>query len=173
METLKERLKKKGWEDREIARAISVMDKARKERKGPIRILDAVVYWFVLLVAIVGNFLISVVLVPFLIAITSAQLYSIIIILGLSFGILFNLIIRDIDSLTQRHYIIAGLFIPVLALINVYIITALSNELIEFTQVQNSPHNPVLVSLVYTVFFIAPYVFYKHMDRMHRKAAES
>ena len=96
-------------------------------------------------------------LIPFLLALRDMLLYTIIITLGVAFGLLFDLLIRDIDTLGSKHYIIAGLFIPCLAIINVFYMAGFTNTLTASFHLKNI-HPPLLVGAVYTIAFITPYI---------------
>lgn len=123
--------------------------------------LNKVVYWGALLVAIVGNLIVSVVLIPFLLVLSKMQLYIIIIIIGIAFGALFNMLLKDIEELDKKHHVIAGIFIPALAIINVFIMTQLANYLTVLIGVNNVPHNPFVISVIYVASFSLPYILYK------------
>jgi len=109
-----------------------------------------------LLVMIFGNLVISIILVPFFLALRSAQLYLVVITLGMAFGLFFDLLIRDIDDLEKKHYIIAALFIPALAAIDVFYMTQFANFLEGLMKIENL-HNPLLAGIAYALAFILPY----------------
>ena len=104
-------------------------------------------------------------LIPFLLALRDALLYTIIITLGIAFGLLFDLLIRDIDNLGSKHYIVAGLFIPCLAIVNVIYMASFSNTLTQTIGLKNI-HSPILVGIVYTAAFTAPYLI-SHFTEGH------
>ena len=151
---LVKRLKQKGWSDRDINKAFKIMNRPEAEAKP---FMNKVVYWSALVVTIIGNLFLSVVIILFLISLSTYLLYFIIAAIALSFGMLFNLIINDIENIDREHHIIASIFIPAIALINIVIITVLANQMIAVLQLQNS-HNPIVVSVVYTAAFMAPYM---------------
>ncbi|MBI2128949.1 hypothetical protein HYU07_01795 [Candidatus Woesearchaeota archaeon] len=151
MSTLQQRLKQKGWSDAEVARVSNVF--GRKEpKKGKF------VYWFSLVVAIAGNGILSVVLVPFLLALKGFFLYAIIVIISLAFGSLFNLLLKDIETADEKQHVIAWIFIPALAIINIYFMTDMSNYLIKLLKLTNPLQDPFLVSIVYVFSFSMPYL---------------
>ncbi|MBI4149116.1 hypothetical protein HY491_01590 [Candidatus Woesearchaeota archaeon] len=118
--------------------------------------LNRIVYWTALLVAIVGNVIISAALIPFLIVLRDFPLTLVIFTLGLTFGMLFNQLIQDIEFVDRSHHIIAGIFIPGLAVVNIFIMTRLANQFIALFQVQNTPHSPLIISVNYLVAFVLP-----------------
>jgi len=147
------KLKSKGWTGEDISKAFKIMEKPEKTQTG--LFMNRVVYWTALIVTIIGNLFISIVLILFLLALNKTALYAIIATIALTFGLLFNLIINDIENIDPKHHIMAGIFIPAIALINIYIITILTNDVQIALQIQN-PHSPILVSVVYVLAFMLP-----------------
>ena len=160
MEKLKKRLKEKGWSAQDISKTIKIVKEAKEKKHPAIKFLDKLVYWVALAIAIIGNFIISIALIPSLMALKSTQLFLIIAALGISFGLLFELLIRSIEHLETRHHVFLGVLMPSVALINIFIITLVSNNLVEIFKIDN-PHNPYIIGIVYAVAFISPFVFYK------------
>lgn len=152
------RLLEKGFSKKEAKKTIDIIKKA-KERKSPkIKFLDAIIYWILLIVTIIGNMIISIILIPFLLAFKRIPLYLTIIILATMFGFLFDQLIRDIEHLEKKHHIIAGIFIPSLAIINVYYMTSFTNYLIQSLKLPITPKPPLLISIIYVVSFTLPYI---------------
>jgi len=133
----------------------------RKKEDKEILTMNKLVYWLALLVTIIGNLIISAALIPFLIVLKDVQLYLIIVVLGIAFGLLFDLLLRDIKNIDFKHHVIAAIFIPGIAIVNLFIITKLANRLIEMLNVVNVEHNPIIISIVYAVAFILPYALSK------------
>ncbi|MBR9675908.1 hypothetical protein GOV05_02775 [Candidatus Woesearchaeota archaeon] len=152
---LSQRLKEKGWSQEEIERALDTMEKTDKHPL--IARLDKIVYWVALFILIFGNFLISVMLIPFLIVMSGKVLYLLITVLALTFGFLFNILIEDIEKLDTEYKIMPELFIPALAIITMYIIVSVSNHFIEILNL-NRYNNPIIISSFYLVAFIFPYI---------------
>ncbi|MBI2134800.1 hypothetical protein HYU09_02335 [Candidatus Woesearchaeota archaeon] len=160
MPDIKKRLERKGWSKKEIIRASRIIEHAKANRHPRIKILDKLVFWISLLIAIIGNFIISISLIPILLALNNLPLYLVLITLGISFGLLFELVIRTIEHLEAKHHIFLGIMVPITAVINVVIIVAFSNNLEKAINIQN-PHNPLLVGVVYALAFILPYLVYQ------------
>ncbi len=155
--SFEEKMKEKGWSDEEIKHAMEIM--YSEDKKGKIiytRNMNPVIYWLSLIIAIVGNFFISVILIPFLIVLSSYQLYFVIVVLAVTFGTVFNFLINAIEHMEPTHHVIAGVFIPAIAVITVFVMVNVANRL---SIVFQSPihQNPVLVSLLYVIAFILPY----------------
>ncbi|MBW2989254.1 hypothetical protein KY358_02950 [Candidatus Woesearchaeota archaeon] len=153
-----EGLLKKGFSKEEASRTIKILRKAEEQKPSGLRFLDTVIYWVLLIVAIIGNMVIAVILVPFLLTFKRVPLYLTIIILAAMFGFLFDQLIRDIKNLENKHMIVAWAFIPALATINTYYMTSFSNHLTRTFDLALPPHSPVIVSLAYVSAFMLPYI---------------
>ena len=159
--TKEETLREKGWEEKDIKKAMDIIESRKViDKSGSFEAMSRAVYWTALIITIIGNFLIGVVLVPFLLGLAQIQLYIVIATLAIAFGFLFNLLINDIEHVDYKHHIVAGIFIPMMAIITIYVVTSLTNDLSRVTGLKN-PHNPLLVSVVYVAAFITPYIIGK------------
>ena len=159
------RLKKRGWSEQEIAKAESII-KARRRHDKSASIVHAnrLLFWLSFTIIIIGNLLISIFLVPFLTMLNRPGIDLIIIGIGLVFGMLFTFIITDIEYLTKKHHYIAVIMIPVIAIINFFLITRFANA---FGQALNIGirQDPYSISIIYVMAFIAPFI----LDRLLRK----
>ncbi|MAE43147.1 hypothetical protein CMO93_05215 [Candidatus Woesearchaeota archaeon] len=160
MQDIKKKLLEKGWKKSDINRTLKIIEKAKANKHHHIKILDKSVYWISLIIAIIGNFIISLSLIPLLLALKSFPLYLVLITIGISFGLLFELLIRTIENLETRHHIFLTVIIPLVAIINVFIIVLFSNRLEEIINIQN-PQNPLIIGIVYAGAFIIPYAVYQ------------
>lgn len=168
--SLRHRLLEKGWSEQEIQKTMDLMysEEKREKQIGFVNATHPIIYWVGLVVAIIGNLLLAVTLIPFLMILNSLQLYIILGIVGFVFGGLFNVILKDIEHVDQTHHVVAGIFIPAIALITVYIMTTVANRFNEIINNPN-PHNAILLSVIYLVCFSAPYFIYKLKDMMWQK----
>ena len=129
---------------------------ARAKITPIVRTVNNLLYWILLVIAIVGNFVVSVVLVPFLVSLKGAGLYFILFFIGLSFGLVFGFILHSIEDLRPRKHVIAGIFIPAIAIINVAMMAILSNKLIMIMKLETPEHAPAVVGAVYVLGYIVP-----------------
>ncbi|MBN2421292.1 hypothetical protein JXB27_03370 [Candidatus Woesearchaeota archaeon] len=166
---IEQRLAEKGWSSEEINKAASILH--GKEDAGQIyfsKQMNPIVYWLTLIISIIANMVVSVVLIPFMLAVQSATtLYSIIALLALSFGFFFNLLLTDIEHVDPRHHVIAGIFIPALAVINIFIVINVTNVLDKMFFGAQFKQNAIIIALVYVIAFIAPYLITRIIDRLH------
>ena len=152
------------WTKKEIEKAAKIIAKAKEKKSKGIAILDSMVYWLALAIAVIGNIIISITLIPILLALKTAFLYVIIITIGISFGLLFEIIIRDIENLEAKHHLIISFIIPLIAIANLIIITNYASKLEAILRLSN-PHANILVAIAYTIAFISPYVFYQFIRK--------
>ena len=160
MKNLIERLEKRGWSKKEIIKAVNIIKKAKQNKPKDIIFFDKRIYWILLVVIIAANFAISVALIPILMTLRGVLLYFIIIVLGLIFGLLFELVIRSIEHLEKEHHLFLAVIIPLIALANVFIISKISNYLTRTLNLANS-QNPIVIALIYAASFVLPYIVYR------------
>ena len=157
-------LLKKGFSKKDAKETIRIIQKAEEKKSPKIKFLDSIIYWVLLIVAIIGNMVISIILMPFLLAFKKIPLYTIIIILAAMFGFLFDQLINDIENLEKKHHIIAWIFIPSLAIINTYYMTSFTNHLTESLSLPLTLNSPLLISIVYVFAFILPYIVHNMLE---------
>lgn len=162
----REKLFAKGWTEKEVQKAESILDQVHEHEVR----FSKIVFWTALAVVILGNAIISLALVPFLIGLQSRWVFAIVGALGLLMGFLYNYLIIDIQHLEQKHHLIAGILLPLIALVNVFGIVLVANKLLKTAKFAQAaaPLNPWLVGVVFAVAFVVPTV----MDRIRLKLHE-
>lgn len=150
-------LLEKGFSKKEAKKTIDIIQKSKSPKT---RLLDVIIYWILLVVVIIGNMIISIILIPFLLAFKTVPLYFTIIILAALFGFLFDQLIRDIENLQNKELVVAWIFIPALAIINTYYMTSFANHLTEVLKLPLTTHSPILVSITYVIAFTLPYIIH-------------
>ena len=156
--SFKERLIERGWSEAEAQHAHNIVsDPDRQQKHLPMKQdMSLILYWMVLTVLTVCNFLIAVVLIPFLLVLTPLQVIFIVLVLGLVFGLLFNLLIFDIEHVELKHHYAAAVFIPAMAILTMYLMTSVANKFA--VRIQSGGHeSPFIIGLVYVVSFLGPY----------------
>lgn len=153
-------LKRKGWSHEEMEKAQKIIDKRiTHDKSRSMSLSNKVVFWSVVFVIILGNFIISMLLIPFLIILEKLALDIFVIILGFAFGTLFNLVLTDIRYVDRKYHLIAGVAIPVLAVFNLSLMTQAANALNNVLGLTAGRANPVTISILYTIAFITPYLW--------------
>ncbi len=150
----REELQQKGWREDELVKAEAILNKSTLHDI----FFSKIVFWSAMVVIVFANLLISVILIPFLIALYDLVLYAIVAVLGLVIGFLYNFLITDIGLLETKHHRIASVIIPIVAMGNIVIMVVTSNRFIESIQLNNSSHNPWIVAAVFGGAFILPYI---------------
>lgn len=168
---LRAELIKKGWTIDEIEASINILSRAPQARSRFVRTLDRMVFWINLVLALAGNFVVSVVMIPFMLFVPWMYLYPALLVVGLTFGALYNMIVFDIERIEDAPKIFVGPFLLGIALINIFIITTLNNLLATRIGFVKGLHAPLLVALVYTVGFMGPYV-YTRWDALRQMIVE-
>jgi uncharacterized membrane protein YcjF (UPF0283 family) len=151
----REELRQKGWHEEDLVKAEAILDKATKQDI----FFSKIVFWSALVVIIFANLLVSLILIPFLIALYDFVLYAIVVVLGLAIGFLYNFLITDIGLLETKHHRAASIIVPVVAVGNVVVMVLTANRFIENIQINNQPHSPWIVAAIFGGAFILPYIF--------------
>ncbi len=116
------------------------------------------VYWISCLIMIVLNVFVAFAMVPILLVMTGFSLYLILAVLGTLVGIIFGHLIGNIEMLEKKHHIFAAILIPFLAVLNIVLISNLTNKIITLFSLNSNTNNPVILSIYFTVFLILPYI---------------
>lgn len=148
------KLAEKGWNEQQIHRAQTILDRAEPHDV----FFSKIVFWSAILVIIFANLLVSLILIPFLIIFNNLILYSIIILLAGAIGFLYNYLITDIGHLERKHHVAASIIIPLLALANMIVMIYISNRFIQDLKVKNPLHDPWLISIIFVLAFILPFL---------------
>lgn len=153
-----QRLREKGWTQSEIEDTINNLEDPAKQKKhlGMKQEIHKAIYWLVLLVLTLGNFFVSLALVPFLLVLSPTQITLVVIVLGLVLGAMFSNLIWSIEHIEAAHHLVAAIFIPTVAIINIFIMAQVSFSIAERIGAQGTG-NPYVVSIVYAVAFLIPY----------------
>ena len=159
-EKLEAKLRKKGWEKKHIRRAIRIIDEAHEKKHPGIKMMDAHVYWILLIVIAIANFAISAALLPSVMALSGIFLYVVLATAGLIFGLAFELVIRSIEHLEHNHHVALGIIIPAIAAINVFFMAAMADD-VKISVGLGNAQSPYLISIVYAIAFVLPFIWYK------------
>ncbi|MAF34712.1 hypothetical protein CMO91_02605 [Candidatus Woesearchaeota archaeon] len=162
-------LKRKGWDEEDIAGALQGLKRGEELKSKWAKLFDKVIYWGGLLFTIVVSMAVGVAIVPFLLIMEGTWLFAFISIIAVSFGGMLGYLLNSIEKIQQQKAIYASLFVPFLALMNIYIITRLSNLLA--LSMGRPPHNPFLIAAMYVWMFCLPYFGHKLFKRTLTKQA--
>lgn len=143
----------KGWSTAQIKHAEEVLERSQQHDV----FFSKIVFWSALLVIIFANLMVSLVLIPFLIIFDTFILLGIIVMMAVLIGFLYNFLITDIGHLSQKHHLIASIIVPLIAVANMVVMIIVSNRFITELQLNNQ-HNPWLLSIVFAIAFITPFI---------------
>jgi len=138
------------------SKPIKVKEKASLKPFKSVKELDLILYWSTVLVLIMANFFMAIVIIPFILLASNFHFYLIIALLGIVFGYVFSMLVNNIENLTPHHHLIAVLFIPVFAVINLIIISTSTGGIAALLGIE-SKAEPLSVSLLYVASFMLPY----------------
>ncbi|MBU0757874.1 MAG: hypothetical protein KKF44_07410 [Nanoarchaeota archaeon] len=149
-------LKKKGWTNEEISKTRVKFKKLDKKRKAKHKVLDIIVYLFLLAFSICANILIIFLIFPFILLIPNFLVYLAVGFIALAFGILFGFIVSEVEHIGKAKHNLYTALITVVIFLNFHII----NTAIE------TNHRVFVLGIIYIILFLAPYIYmlYKRKD---------
>ena len=165
MYNLIRRLEKRGWNHKEIDEAINIIHNAKQLMPSGARFLEKRIFWILVVVLIAANFSIFIALIPLLLVLSGKLLYFVLVVVGVVFGLLFEIVIRSMENLRKSHHIILAILIPAIAMINAFVISKLSNTFAKSLSLKNF-HEPLVIALIYAVAFVLPYVIYRFIFKI-------
>jgi hypothetical protein len=164
-ETIAE-LKRKGWSAAEIQKAEQTIRERKMMDKSRTSVFsNKIVYWMVIAVIVLGNFIVSILLIPFLLVLNRLALNLVIILLGFAIGLLFNFLINDVEHIGKKHHLLAGFLIPILALVNISVMINVANAINSALSIGALKEDPVTLSIMYVAAFILPYLWTVFVSR--------
>jgi len=154
------RLKERGWSEEDIKKTEEIIQKRYREDKSrSTPSMNRVLYWSAVVVIVLGNFIISMFLIPFLLVLRKLTLDIIIITIAFAFGLLFNLLVTDIEHIEKKHHIIILIIVPFIALINFIVMVNIADSLAATLKLPIARENPYFISIIYVAAFILPYLY--------------
>ena len=135
-------------------------DFSRSESKYQVHAHDLVmskfVLWSIVAFVVLANFLVSFVLIPFLVAFNWLFLDVVVFVIGVLMGVSFHFLLSTVTHLERRHHLLAAFVILFVALVNVFVMVVVSNGLAASLSLPVR-QSPWLVAVIYGVAFVLPY----------------
>lgn len=153
---IEHRLKKKGWDKKYISKTLEII------KKPHVNLLDAILMWVILIIALTGNMILLAGILPIMISMPQLFVLFILAVIGVCFGYLIDGLIHEIN-LSLGHYLVAGLLIPTIATINM-LFTIQIARLVATKIGIIIETNPLLAVFVYLVFFSMPHFVYRFRE---------
>ena len=171
---IKKRMKENNWEDNYIEKTLEILHIAENKKRPFLKWLDKTLIWFALLLSLIGNFIVSLVLGPMILILPLWVIIVMSIVLGICFGSLVDVLIRDIEHVTHHHYILAGIALPLIAVFNVIFVTKsllFLSSLNKFNELFPTFHieGVKIIFPIYLISFLIPHSIYKILERIELK----
>jgi hypothetical protein len=168
MKVLHHRLKAKGWTDKEIKNLKKIMKRADEKKSLGVFFSERIVYWIALALTIIATFFFSLILIPLIMGASTGFVYLTTLLMGICFGALFVVILKDIEHLSAKHHIAQSIILPLTAVVNIVLIVNLANRLVRDTNIGQT-QSYIGISIVYVVALLAPYILFliKKRDEKH------
>lgn len=155
---MEKRLHLRGWSKKEINHANSIFAKAEHHKHRHVALLENSLFWFTLATGIVGNLILSLVLIPIFIAGNDFFTYLLTALFGFLLGTIVFGIVKHMRWLASHHHLFLALLIPLLGIFNFFFVVQRVNSFNLSIGLKNF-HDPWIVGVVYFVSFALPYGF--------------
>ena len=156
----KEELRKKGWKEKDIKETEKIIMRRHLHDKSRTTVyFNRVIYWMAILVIIASNFIVSLVLVPFLLVLDKISLDIFVIIIGIGIGLIYNFLLLDLEHIEKKHHILSTIIIPIIALFNISLMVKVGDSINDLLQISNVRENPWVVSIIYVTAFLIPFLY--------------
>ncbi len=159
-------LLKRGWTAREIEQAMRILQEAPGKRSTLGYFLDVVISWLAFFVILIGSFVISVFLIPYIMLVPNYYLFPGIFFVALTFGALFSLITWDVQKIEETPRFNVGLYFFFVAIINITIINALCFDLARQLNFNWPMMKFVWIGISYVAGFMLPYAVLRSSKKL-------
>lgn len=159
-----ERLKNKGWTKEELSHAKNVLKGASAKKTKYHKFFEESLYWFILLLVVVG-ILGGAFALQLILLIVKSQLLTILLlsIFGVLFGSISAMLIKDLEGLEPKHHFILSLVVVTMAFGSFFLMATTFMNVSDYVDFV-STHSTFLISSVFTIAFLIPY-FIIHIVR--------
>jgi hypothetical protein len=144
------------WTKEHITKAAKIFLNAEKNKSTFIKLLDQVVHWMVILLILFGNTLISIFIVFISGILSPFFFYGVTAIAAVCFGLLIEIPIKDMEKLDKNKHFLSRLALPLLALVNIYILIGVKSVIDYYSKVRFE-FNPLVVGIIYGILFLLPH----------------
>lgn len=150
-------IEKEKWDEKEIKKAAKIILDAEKNKGIFIKILDEIVHWILLLIILFGNIILNVFIILISGLLSAPLFYTIVVLIAILFGILIEIPLRDIEKIDKNKHFISRIVLPLLALVNIYILIGIKNTIENISETVFE-FNIVMIGLLYGICFLLPHL---------------
>jgi hypothetical protein len=164
-----EKIKKPGITNTEIINStlqrIKRLEEIHENRKKQHTGHDAIAYWIFIFIVVIGNFVMSLLIIFLIILIDHPFLYAVAIILGLTSGIMYERLINGMSHIFTHHHVFAKLVVVLTAIVGVFYIVSCTELFFNIWGVKSNIVNHIGISVSYYCAYLIPYFFVKIRNR--------
>lgn len=161
-ERLAARLSAKGWTKKELEHLRRSVKKHSMAKGRLMLAIEAMLFWIVLHVAVMLSLTLSLFLLLLFVFLKPWAVYLTAAILGVSFGMLFELALRSVDWIERKHHYIGGVIIISFMAINLIIFsTSFTDRVPLFTLAKVNESAKLILGAVYLGCFFLPFAWHR------------
>ncbi|MFH1400173.1 MAG: hypothetical protein ABIH41_01515 [Nanoarchaeota archaeon] len=149
------RLRQKGWSSQEIEQAASIVARKRVDAKDIV--LAQASFWTLLLLSSLATIVFAFLIMSLVLFFPALFSYYVLVVLGASFGVLFSMSVKDIETYGRYHHIAFMLLNAVVAVVSFVLVLG---QAAGIPSVVASRTDPVLAAVLYALAFVGPYAYF-------------
>lgn len=162
-------LRMKGWKEHEIEHAIKIFKEAEEKKHPYIKILEKYSFWMNLFFIAIATI--------FFAALSTALMYllgyfgyALTGLIALIIGALFTSTFEHLDKLEKYHHITTSITITIISLASYIFSSSITNRFVtETIKIESAAYSPWLLGIVYSIFFLIPYMYHIWHDNYINK----
>ncbi len=165
MKHLEQKLKKRGWKEKEIHQTLKILQRTEQKKEPKTRLMEKTARILILSTSIIAVLLGAIFLTPILTIIRGTYIYPIILIIALFLGYIIDMIINKTTLI--KNTFTQFITILILSMTSVYLITDFVNQLAKEYQI-NILHDPVSISITYSITLLIPFFAHYFMKLVNQ-----
>lgn len=150
-------IEKERWDEKEVKKAARIILNAEKRKSMFVKILDEIVHWILILIILIGNIIINSFIVFLSGLLRETYFYIMIALVAILFGTLIEIPLRDIEKLDKNKHFLSRIMLPLLSLINIYIMIGIKNIAEYFLDIKFE-FNPIVAGILYGICLLLPHI---------------
>jgi len=152
------------WQKQEIKKTAKILHEADKNKSPVLKLLEELAHWLIILIVFLGNILVDAFIVVVSPLLITGYLYAFAVLLGFGFGLMIATPLREIEKVHKDKLFFSKIMLPLLALVNVYLLVGIKNTIQFFTQI-SFQFDAVFIGFVYGASFLVPLIIIRRAGK--------
>jgi hypothetical protein len=164
---MRKRLAKKGWTKEEIVAAEHTIIRAENSKHHKIKATQGWMFWLTLMTGVLGACILTLAMLPILVAGTPGQGVFIALTFGFLLGLLMLYISKRMHWLGQKNHLSMALIVPLAGVASFVLVALRVNEFNSLAGIHYM-HEPFLLGFMFFLGYLTPYAVYTAFHKIKR-----